>query len=31
LIMQNMPGGKVVIIYPKDVATAQPILPIPKK
>jgi branched-chain amino acid transport system substrate-binding protein len=31
LIMQNLPGGKVVIIYPKDVATAQPIVPIPKK
>ncbi len=31
LIMQNMPGGKVALIYPKDVATAQPIVPIPKK
>jgi branched-chain amino acid transport system substrate-binding protein len=31
LIMQNMPGGKVALIYPKDVATAQAIVPIPKK
>ncbi len=31
LMMQNMPGGKVALIYPKDVATARPIVPIPKK
>jgi hypothetical protein len=31
LMMQNFPGGKVVLIYPKDVATAQPIVPIPRK
>jgi len=31
LIMQNMPGGKVALVYPKDVATAEPIVPIPKK
>ena len=31
LIMQNMPGGKVALVYPKDVATAGPIVPIPKK
>jgi len=31
LIMQNLPGGKVAIIFPKDVATAQPVVPIPKK
>jgi hypothetical protein len=29
--MQNMPGGKVALIYPKDLATAQAIVPIPKK
>jgi branched-chain amino acid transport system substrate-binding protein len=31
LIMQNMPGGKVALIHPKDVATAEAIIPIPKK
>jgi branched-chain amino acid transport system substrate-binding protein len=31
VMMQNLPGGKVALIYPKDVATAQAIVPIPKK
>jgi branched-chain amino acid transport system substrate-binding protein len=31
LIMQNMPGGKVALIFPKDVATAEAVIPIPKK
>ncbi len=31
LMMQNLPGGKVAIIYPKDVATHEAIVPIPKK
>jgi hypothetical protein len=29
--MQNMPGGKVSLIYPKNIATAKAIVPIPKK
>jgi len=31
VMMQNLPGGKVSLIYPKEVATAQAIVPIPKK
>jgi branched-chain amino acid transport system substrate-binding protein len=31
VMMQNLPGGKVALIYPKDIATAAPIVPIPKK
>ncbi len=31
VMMQNLPGGKVALIFPKDVATAQAIVPIPKK
>jgi branched-chain amino acid transport system substrate-binding protein len=31
LMMQNMPGGKVALVHPKEVATAQAIVPIPKK
>jgi hypothetical protein len=31
VMMQNLPGGRVALIYPKDVATAQAIVPIPKK
>jgi branched-chain amino acid transport system substrate-binding protein len=31
LIMQNIPGSKVALIHPKDVATAEAIIPIPKK
>ena len=31
VMMQNMPGGKVSLIYPKDIATAKAIVPIPKK
>jgi hypothetical protein len=31
VMMQNLPGGKVALVYPKDVATADPVVPIPKK
>lgn len=31
VMMQNMPGGKVSLIYPKDIATAKAVVPIPKK
>ncbi len=31
VMMQNMPGGKVALIYPKDIATAKAVVPIPKK
>jgi|YNPBryantNP2012_1023418.scaffolds.fasta_scaffold09607_3 branched-chain amino acid transport system substrate-binding protein len=31
VMMQNLPGGKVALIYPKSVATADAIVPIPKK
>jgi len=31
VMMQNLPGGKVALIYPKDVATSDAIVPIPKK
>ena len=31
VMMQNMPGGKAALIYPKDIATAKAIVPIPKK
>jgi len=29
--MQNLPGGKVSLVYPKETATAKPIVPIPQK
>ena len=31
VMMQNLPGGKVALVYPKDVATSDAIVPIPKK
>jgi ABC-type branched-subunit amino acid transport system substrate-binding protein len=31
VMMQNLPGGKVSLIYPKDIATAKAIVPIPQK
>jgi branched-chain amino acid transport system substrate-binding protein len=31
VMMQNLPGGKVALIFPKDVATSDAIVPIPKK
>lgn len=31
VMMQNLPGGKVALVYPKDVATSEAIVPIPKK
>jgi len=31
LVMQNLPGGKVGLIYPKNIATAEPVVPVPKK
>ena len=31
VMMQNLPGGKVALVYPKDVATADAMVPIPKK
>ena len=31
VVMQNLPGGKVALIYPKGIATADAIVPIPKK
>jgi ABC-type branched-subunit amino acid transport system substrate-binding protein len=31
VMMQNMPGGKVSLIYPRDIATAKAVVPIPKK
>jgi len=31
VMMQNLPGGKVSLIYPKETATAKPIVPIPQK
>ena len=30
VIVQNKPGGKVDIVYPKDAATGESIAPIPK-
>jgi branched-chain amino acid transport system substrate-binding protein len=31
VIVQNKPGGKADIVYPKDAATGEPIAPIPTK
>lgn len=31
VMMQNLPGGKVSLIYPKEIATDQAIVPIPQK
>lgn len=31
VIVQNKPGGKVDIVYPKDAATGEPIAPTPEK
>ena len=31
VMMQNAPGGKSSLIYPKDIATAKAVVPIPKK
>jgi branched-chain amino acid transport system substrate-binding protein len=31
VIVQNKPGGKVDIVYPKDAATGQPVAPTPKR
>jgi branched-chain amino acid transport system substrate-binding protein len=31
VMMQNLPGGKVSLIYPANIATAKAIVPIPKK
>jgi len=31
VILQNLPGEKVSLIYPKEIATAKAIVPIPKK
>jgi branched-chain amino acid transport system substrate-binding protein len=31
VMMQNLPGGKVSLVYPKDIATAKAIVPIPQK
>ena len=31
VMMQNLPGGKVSLVYPKETATAKPIVPIPQK
>jgi len=31
VMMQNLPSGKVALIYPKDVATSDAVVPIPKK
>ena len=31
VMMQNMPGGKVSLIFPKDVSTGEAVVPIPKK
>ncbi len=31
VMLQNLPGGKVALIYPKGIATADAIVPIPKK
>jgi branched-chain amino acid transport system substrate-binding protein len=31
VMMQNLPGSRVALIYPKEIATAQAIVPIPKK
>jgi branched-chain amino acid transport system substrate-binding protein len=31
VMMQNLPGGKVSLIYPKEIATAKAIVPIPQK
>ncbi len=31
VMMQNLPGGKVALIYPKGVATSDAVVPIPKK
>jgi hypothetical protein len=30
-MMQNLPGEKVALIYPKEIATNQAIVPIPQK
>ena len=31
VMMQNLPGGKVALIYPKEIATTKAIVPIPQK
>jgi branched-chain amino acid transport system substrate-binding protein len=31
VMMQNLPGGKVSLIYPKEIATTKAIVPIPQK
>ena len=31
VIVQNMPGGKIVAVYPKNAATGEIVCPIPKK
>ena len=31
VMMQNLPGGKVALIYPKEIATHKAIVPIPQK
>ncbi|MBV9610353.1 MAG: ABC transporter substrate-binding protein [Acidobacteria bacterium] len=31
VIVQNKPGGKAEIVYPKDAATGEPVAPIPSK
>jgi branched-chain amino acid transport system substrate-binding protein len=31
VMMQNLPGGKVSLIHPKEIATTKAIVPIPKK
>jgi hypothetical protein len=31
VMMQNLPGGNVALVYPKEVATSEAVVPIPKK
>lgn len=31
VMMQNLPGGKVALIYPNEIATAKAVVPIPQK
>jgi branched-chain amino acid transport system substrate-binding protein len=31
VMMQNMPGGKAALIYPKEIATDKAVVPIPKR
>ena len=31
VMMQNLPGGNVALIFPKDIATGQAVVPVPKK